>query len=505
MAQNIKIILDNVKNEVPNNINFNDTITIKGGSKIALTSFNASFDINSQGRFLQNQSFVFYPNFETTHNLEPITITLPSQIYYHQTELDNMMYKIINNALSAYLENNVGNEEALIGKTFSLNLSEKKTIFSLDTIELEPFSYTSPAEFTVDENGFYTTLNEELELNLSLPNNLTTPSSLLMKGGGVCYQYAETFNFSNTDLNSYMELSDNKGDYMRLYYRVVKVGSVNPLTNETVTNKTMLFYVSIKKNNVITNTPIRNDFYDWASFNETGSTGVSGQNGPWSNDQIGKNNYFMWYQKNGRWGIVYGDNNLNKYESVFENGLEWDINSNYKFNKYIQQASTTNCKFNANFNQATFTKKISGNASISSKFEFNNCPELIEIYGFGNTGLFIPINNPSSSYTPNTETVFYPIDNFELACEIDTIKIKNFVGTGNGSQVGRRNIISYFTPETSIAQTDLIYRFDPSNPIYLAVDSSSDINLNSINIRFFNTYTNKGFVCNTLSCVLTNI
>jgi len=75
MAQNIKIVLDNVEKQTPNNVGFSDTITVKGDSKIALTSFNASFDINKQGQDILNQSFIMNLN-QALYN-SPRTITIP--------------------------------------------------------------------------------------------------------------------------------------------------------------------------------------------------------------------------------------------------------------------------------------------------------------------------------------------------------------------------------------------------------------------------------------------
>ena len=115
-----------------------------------------------------------------------------------------------------------------------------------------------------------------------------------------------------------------------------------------------------------------------------------------------------------------------------------------------------------------------------------------------------PENTLPAQYTPNGETDFYPKQNFELACEIDTIKIKNYVGTKGNTGAGRKNIIAYFTPSSTISQSSFIYSFDPSTPIYLAVDSKTDIDFNSMNIRFINTYSNKTFSADTITCVLTN-
>ena len=221
MTQNLKIVLNETKNEYPNNINFGDTITIKANSKIALSSFNASFDINKEGRVLNDQIFQFLPNNSDTINLLAKDIIISSKTYYHLHELHHEMIKAINNSISAYEEDNVGNEENLLGMSFGIELSDDKTLFNLDFYSLEQFNYPniSVNDFSIDNDGYYTTEIDDAELLLELDNDITgAPSKQLMKGGGVAYQYNENFNFSNFTLNSYMELRDQKGDYMRIYY-----------------------------------------------------------------------------------------------------------------------------------------------------------------------------------------------------------------------------------------------------------------------------------------------
>ena len=500
MTQNLKIVLNETKNEYPNNINFGDTITIKANSKIALSSFNASFDINKEGRVLNDQIFQFLPNNDPTINLLPKDIIIPSKTYYHLIELHHEMIKAINNSISAYEEDNAGNEENLLGMSCSLEISDDKTLFNLDFYALEQFNYVISTDFTIDNDGYYSTEDDDVELLLELQNDITgTPSHQLMKGGGVCYQYNENFNFSNFTLNSYMELKDQKGDYMRLYYETI-AASIEP-----VKSKEMIFYVQIKTNNELVDYTISNDFYNWQESDITGnSPGV----GPWKSKPNAKNDYFMWYQKNNKWHIVYYDDTLKKYKDVFKNGLDYNVNANYKFTKYIKQAKTKNANFNADLNRATFLTKLTGTKKIESLFKFDRCPELVEIYNLTNTAEFLPKDAYSSSYVPNGPTNFYPNQNFEIACEINTIRIKNYVGSAStdGNQFnGRRNILAYFTPESTIYQSKYIYRYDPSNPIYLTVDSTTDIDLNSLSIRFFNTYSGRGIQADSITAVIKNL
>ena len=459
------------------------------------TSFNASFEINNIGVLIKDQSFDFFPNYDENVDLPSKTIVLPSKTYQHKSELDYDLFKAINKEISAFEVNNIDEELSLIGMALTINeTSGKKTLFNIDTYKLEQFFYPAEetANFTIDTNGYYDTENETLEF-LS-----TTPvSNILMKGGGVAYQYNERFNLTNLNFNSYMKLYDQNNDSMSLYYKIIKDGN-------GVGKLKLDFFVRIIKNNVITDTPISNNFYNYDLFINQNNINLT--EGPWSQSQATINrSYFMWFQKLGRWEIIYFDANNNTYKTVFTQGLEYNITHNYRFEKFIQQPSIKNVQFNANLNRATLNTKLTGAKTIKSKIEFNNCNTLIEMYGLNHVSKFLPENSYSSVYTPNTETLFFPLQNFEISCEIDTIKIKNYVGSNDGSQVGRKNILSYFTPETTISQSKYIYSYNPNEPIFLSVDSDNDIDLNSINIRFYNTYNNEGFEADTISCVLTNM
>ena len=122
----------------------------------------------------------------------------------------------------------------------------------------------------------------------------------------------------------------------------------------------------------------------------------------------------------------------------------------------------------------------------------------------------MPANSQTSTYKGINSIQLYIVENFEIACEVD-IKIKNYVGNSSNKinkNNGRKNIIAYFTPEfslKSLATNVNIYRYEPSNPIYLSIDNKDDIDLNSINIRFYNSYNNEGFKADSLTCVLTNM
>ena len=504
MAQNMKLILFNVNNQTPNKINFNDTINIKGNSKIALTSFNASFEINKLGKLLTEQSFDLYLNYSDLSQFGQIdpfpkkTITLKSKTYKHKIELDFDIYNELNKSFSALEPYTINNSLRGIYQGIAISLNENsngKTLFNIDTYKKEFFTFTEPGLefFDIDEDGYYTTENDELELDITIPE-----SKILMKGGGVCYQYNERFNLSNRNFNSYMKLFDEAQNSMALHYKTIQDGNG--------AGKVKLdFFVRIIKNEVPTDYPISNDFYNYNNIvNVIKSTAL--KVGPWSiSDNAKGKNFFIWTQKNGKWAIDYYDETETKYYNVFSDGLEYNIVSNYKFNKYIQQPSITNVVFNSQLNLATFNNKLTGSTVRKSKIEFNNCETLLEMYNLNDVSKFVPENSYSSVYTPNYQTEFFPIQNFELGCEIDTIKIKNFVGSNDDSEVGRKNIVSYFTPESKISQSEYIYSYNPSEPIYLSVDSDTDINLNSINIRFYNTYNGEGFVADTISCVLTNM
>ena len=174
MAQNMKLILFNVNNQTPNKINFNDTINIKGNSKIALTSFNASFEINKLGKLLTEQSFDLYLNYSDLSQFGQIdpfpkkTITLKSKTYKHKIELDFDIYNELNKSFSAVEPYTINNSFRGVYQGVAISLNENsngKTLFNIDTYKKEFFTFTEPGLefFDIDEDGYYTTENDELE------------------------------------------------------------------------------------------------------------------------------------------------------------------------------------------------------------------------------------------------------------------------------------------------------------------------------------------------------
>src|SRR6056300_1298675 len=152
MAQNIKIVLENVEKQTPNNVGFSDTITIKGDSKIALTSFNASFDINKTGQDILGQSFKMNLN-QKAYDSERV-VTIPDGTYYHNTELDVVLIKETNKVFSAY-EKDAPNPRVFTGYSvvFAKGATPSgevrftgddanKTLISGSVVKLSPFNFS---------------------------------------------------------------------------------------------------------------------------------------------------------------------------------------------------------------------------------------------------------------------------------------------------------------------------------------------------------------------------
>ena len=509
MSQNFKIVLANVDKQTPNNVGFSDTITIKGDSKIALTSFNASFDINKLGQDILGQSFIMNLN-ETLYNA-PRTVTIPDATYYNETELDIEIVKQLNRAFSAY-EKDATDPRVFTGYYLSLVDSNSlksggSVVVDKKVIRLEVYKYVTillflanDSDFTIDTNGELTTTNEEIDFKHDYnasgfsANSLAT-DTFLSKGGGVAFQYNMRFNLKNLTLTSLVKLVDQNGDYMTLNYNTEQRPDTKPL---------VYFYVEKKIGQVITQDFIGNSFYNYDSVINDNETNLT--LGPWSQTNPAKtDSYFIWCVRDGKWIIVYFDANDNTFKEVYTNGNEYKIQDNYTFSKEIQQASQKQVVLYPEQTKGTLAQDTTtGSVTLKTTFNFENASRLREIYSFGVVGQMQPENTLPAEYTPNGGVDFYPKQNFELACEIDTIKIKNYVGTKGNTGAGRKNIIAYFTPSSTISQSSFIYSFDPSSPIYLAVDSKTDIDFNSMNIRFINTYSNKTFSADTITCVLTN-
>jgi hypothetical protein len=518
MSQNLKIILANVDKQTPNNVGFSDTITIKGDSKIALTSFNASFDINKLGQDILGQSFTM--NLNKTLYDSPRVVTIPDATYYHETDLHIEMLKQLNKVFSAYEKDAPANQKRVF-TGYNVNFTNGNVVadetgigFSMTkdkmaiTLHVTPLAkldlgLTVDSDFSINDDGELTTTNEEIDFvhtydASKLPGAGLPTDTFLMKGGGVAVQYNVRFNLKNVTLTSNFKMTDQNGDYMSLNYDTVN--------RPTGTAPTVNFYVEKSVSGVITKDYIGNYFYNYVSLiNDNSERPLAG---PWTLGQTNavKDSRFIWCVRDGKWIIVYFDANDSTYHEVYTNGTYYKIQDNYTFTKSIQQPNTNQVVYYPDATQATLriTTPTVGSTTLKTTFNFENASRLREIYSFGVVGQMQPENTLPAQYTPNGETDFYPKQNFEMACEIDTIKIKNYVGTKGNTGAGRKNIIAYFTPETAISQSSFIYRFDPSNPIYLAVDSKKDIDFNSLNIRFINTYSNKTFSADTITCVLTN-
>ena len=517
MSQNLKIVLANVDKQTPNNVGFSDTITVKGDSKIALTSFNASFDINKLGQDILGQSFTMNLN-ELLFN-SPKTITIPDATYYNETDLQIEMIRQLNRVFSAY-EQDASAEQKRVFTGYALNFSNNNSVaeqtgigWSVNkdkmviSLQVKPLTKIDLAlaegsPFSINEDGELTTENDEIDFEHDYNASGLTESSLatdpyLMKGGGVAFQYNLRFNLKNQTLSSYMKLLDQNGDYMSLNYNTEnRPGGDKPL---------VYFYVDKSINGVITRDYIGNDFYNYVLFINNSS--INPNIGPWGSTDATKNlSYFLWCVRDGKWMILYYDANSSIYHEIYTNGLDYKFQDNYTFSKNIQRPKTKQVVYYPELTKGTLqvTAHTTGSTTLKTTFNFENALRLREIYSFGVVGQMQPENTLPAQYTPNGETDFYPKQNFELACEIDTIKIKNYVGTKGNTGAGRKNIIAYFTPASNISQSSFIYSFDPSTPIYLAVDSKTDIDFNSMNIRFINTYSNKTFSADTITCVLTN-
>jgi len=525
MAQNIKIVLENVEKQTPNNVGFSDTITIKGDSKIALTSFNASFDINKTGQDILNQSFKMNLN-QKAYDSERV-VTIPDGTYYHNTELDVVLIKETNKVFSAY-EKDAPNPRVFTGYSvvFAKGATPSgevrftgddanKTLISGSVVKLSPFNFSQYLinnGFTINDSDDYKgaveTDDENLDLDIYINdqshdqggspmilNEEDLSSTYLEKGGGTCIQYNERFNLKNLTLNSSLTMYDSNGNTMSLHYDTVKrEGEEAPALN---------FQVEKFVGGITTIDDISNDFYNWNTSINTNR--IKPTTGPWSaTKKAGQDSYFLWCVRDGKWIIVFYDADDETYHEVYTDGIAYNFEDNYTFRKKIQSVSSKQVVINADKVTATLIDKYSGSTPFKTTFNFENAPRLREIYSFGVVFTLQPENNYQPFYIPVGPTDFYPSQDFEIACEIDTIKIKNYVGTKGNKNSGRKNIIAYFTPETVISQSSFIYRFDPSSPIYLAVDSRQDIDFNSLNIRFINTYTNRTFTADTITCVLTN-
>ena len=120
---------------------------------------------------------------------------------------------------------------------------------------------------------------------------------------------------------------------------------------------------------------------------------------------------------------------------------------------------------------------------------------------------FQPLNHYSQSFISEFTPGFFNLEQLELALEIDAIKVQNFVSYKSNDPLqnrGRKNILAYFTPSTTIQGTDFIYQYVPPEPIYLKVDAKEDFEINRMGVRVLNTYTGQSIKAHALTFVITN-
>jgi hypothetical protein len=514
MAQNLKIILDNVKDTTPKNVLFNDTIHIKADSKIALTSFNASFDLNKVGQTFLDESFIFNLN-KTLHD-SPREIKIPNKTYYNFFVLMIDVMHLINKSFSSY-EPTLSDKRAFTGFELGLTAAQgaaNKLAVGLDNIPLTTFTYqlnfdNELHEYDEDNYIVYHPNNlEQTDLYIKFPNTTSsseTPDNViqsdaneyLIQSGGVAFEYNMLFRKNNSirATNNYVKVFNTKGDSMSLYYRTTPRAGINtPAVSLEVVKRV---------SGVETTHYIGNEFFNYdEEINVNANT--SFVDGPWSQKDASKSSYFLWCQRDGKWIIVFYDATTELFTDVYTDGIEFNMEYNYSFEKYIQNLLQVKLNGNAKGTLKN-TTKLTGATTINTTFDFSNATKLAEILGFVENFKLLPEDKYSSGYVASYPYNFYRIRDFELALEIDTIKIKNFVASTDSSKSGRKNVISYFTPSTEIGSSDVIYSFVPSTPIFLAVDNKQDIQMNSMNVRFFQTYNNNAFEAETLTFVLTNM
>jgi hypothetical protein len=494
MAQNIKCVLNDYKsNKNQTNMLFGETVKIKTGSSIALTNFNASFDISKQVRTINEQKFDFYPNFYQTIDAPKREITFPTKKYTSYETFKYDFENLVNKNLPSYNRDLVyENRTNFTGMVFSAKTINSKAIFSLDTYPLVQPLLSLTEGLTLNEE----TNEYEGEGDVSLFG----VNPFLAKCGGVNYQFNLRLNTPNSNKTSYVELYKDNGDYIRLVYQtVVGAGVGRPLLS-----------VVVFQNGETTTYPIRDEFYDYYTVMYiNGETLPTGEKGAWSQSTLSQTNAWIFYQNNGKWSIVYEDNEQDIYvDVVVDTVFKWNLEDNYNVRKVIK--NNTNFLANTTYATQALSPFLEGFVARKSKMEFETdyADQLLQIFGLNGLCLFTPEQNYSSIYTPLFTLEFYTLQNFELALEIDTIKLKNYTSytnTDKDYKGSRKNIIAYFTPFTTIGSAKYIYSYQPPEAIYLLVDNTNDIDLSSMNIRIYNTYTNEPFVADSITFTLTNI
>lgn len=489
MSKNLKIIISDYSAAGKKTINFNESVKIPARSRVALTSFNASAKIGDLERTIPAEEVkleLFKPSgFQTT----VVNIPIPGATYNHLTEMIENFEQRVN----AYIRNNTNLAmfgDKYNGARFVVNRPLSKLEFLSGAFEnYELITVPTKVEMPLDN---VITGDQIIEMD----DAQTVGVPFLLQGGGFQINIPLFFGLEEP----------TPGDDETIIRYSSRVSSLRSLNNEYslhynpgTTFEERRLYISIKlsgASTMIYEIPSE-DFFDY----QTEEHPV----GPWSAEDANK--YFVVFQSGGN--VKFGWTDGTTFTHI---GKGLDIQAPWHMNQFpaitlIMKNGTTLVKegYKGTFN--TSPKKqglITDRDQVRLRFE--DAPTWRDIFGLPTSTRFYPTSQYNPTFTGEKKINFDEVAAFELGLLIDELQVQSFSGYTNNDEnrisVGRQNALAYFTPETAINASDFILSYNPGTPLYIAFRNTSDIEINSLNVRIIDTYTNLPFKADKITFLL---
>lgn len=547
MAQNIKIVTPTYKGDTSlTNVLFRDSIRIEPESAVALTSFSAQFNVREDAVFIKGQSFVF--TYQQANSPEQsITITLKDKLYISYLNLLEDLTNAIKsncspmNYLTAdnFLDYNMfiglginfstsiytGTDKSLTAllefyksgeRTFDFNYSEGDDLRVVTSAQ----TAVSPERYTFKGTGFRTLSKlkntrkgitsefQEQDENLVLDKT----GGFFVSLGGMTFVQDVAGLFGKSSIQFIRKgINGAVDEAISFIYETTDEGSggaadlPEPNFRIEITDETGAVTKTI---------PIGDEFYNYqTAYNADKTDPLSSM--PFEDAQEDNTDRTLFItQKDGFVVIGYYDPIEKKIYDLTagQTDFAWSIENTYElgFTHNMSDDEAVGIIFTKSQNKATASgNQDEFNHNVSFSLDFSNASEVRNTLGFENIARFRGANygGRDMSYLAPFPLQLYQAKNKEIALEIDTIQLNNFVGqTTNDpfSRNGRKNIIAYFTP--TLEQNQHLYNLDftPNEPLYLKVQTKQPVDFTSMNYRLYYTIDGTPVPKGEVTFVLTN-
>ena len=545
MAQNIKIVTPTYKGDTSlTNVLFRDSIRIEPETAVALTSFSAQFNVREDAVFIKGQSFVFTYQ-QANFPEQSITITLKDKLYISYLSLLEDLVNAIKSSFSPmnylngdnFLDYNMfiglnlvyetsiytGTDKTLTAILFLEKKEEREFEFNHDQgddlrVITTPPSEISLARFTYKGTGSRTLSKiknhrvksnsvNQYEQNLSLDKTggffvslggMTFVQNVIGDFGKSSFQFIKrsVTGEINSAISFIYETTDEGGgedDLPEPNFRI-------EITDET---------------GAITKTiAIGDEFYNYQTdYNADKTTGLNTM--PFQDaTELNTERTLFITQKDGFVVFGYYDPAEKKIYDLTggQTDFAWDIESTYEigFTHDMSDENAVGVIFTEGETKATANgSSESFNQNVSVSIDLTNAQSVRNILGFENSVNFISMSSDGRdlTYLAPFPLQLYQAKNKEIALEIDTIQLNNYVGQTTSDPVsrnGRKNIIAYFTPTLEVNQHLYNLDFTPNEPLYLKVQTNQAIDFTSMNYRLYYTIDGTPVPKGEVSFVLTN-